>query len=290
MRILVLGGGRFMGLHFSAMAAEAGHDVTQFVRGKSSAPPPNGVRRILGDRDGGLDSLGSETWDAVVDTSGYVPRVVKQSCDTLRDRTSRYLFISTISVYADTTKPIDENSPRETLDVPMVEAIDGSTYGGLKALCEDVVTETFGDRALIVRPGMIVGANDPTDRFTYWVTRAAKGGMMAAIGAPESPMQYVDARDLAAWMLKAIESNLTGIYNLTGKLTTLGETLHAAKAPDTEIAYISRKEAEAVGIGPSKAFGWSVEEGSENIWNVNIDRALATGLQLRPIAETPHIG
>jgi len=286
MRILVLGGGRFMGLHFSRMATEAGHEVTQFVRGKSSAPPPRGVSRILGDRDGGLDALGTDSWDAVVDTSGYLPRVVRQSCETLRNRTDKYLFISTISVYADTKDPIDEDSPRESLEDPAVETIDGSTYGGLKALCEDVVFETFGERALIVRPGMIVGPNDPTDRFTYWVTRAAKGGTMAAIGSPESPMQYIDARDLAAWMLSAIESNLTGVYNLTGKPTTLGETLSAAKAPETEIAYTSRKDAEAAGIDPSTAFGWSVEEGNENIWNVNIDRALATGLQLHPIAET----
>lgn len=117
MRILILGGGRFMGLHFSELAASAGHEVTQFVRGKSSAPPPNGVSRILGDRDGGLEALGDDSWDAVVDTSGYLPRIVKQSCDALRGRTSKYLFISTISVYADTTGPIDENSPRERLRI-----------------------------------------------------------------------------------------------------------------------------------------------------------------------------
>lgn len=275
-----------MGLFFSEMAASAGHDVTQFVRGKSSAPPPPGVNRILGDRDGGLDALGTESWDAVVDTSGYLPRVVKQSCETLRNRTSKYLFISTISVYSDTKDPIDEDSARETLEDPTVETIDGKTYGGLKALCEDVVVETFGDRALIVRPGMIVGPNDPTDRFTYWVVRAAQRGTMAAIGTPASPMQYIDARDLAAWMLRAIVANLTGVYNVTGKPTTLGETLRAAKAPDTEIVYTSRKDVEAAGIDPSKAFGWSVPEGNENVWNVNIERALATGLHLRPSAET----
>lgn len=275
-----------MGLHLSKLASETGHEVTQFVRGNSSAPPPPGVNRLIGDRDGGLGALGTEVWDAVVDTSGYLPRVVRQSCQALTGRTERYLFISTISVYADTVGEIDESSPREQLTDPTVETIDGETYGGLKALCEDAVSEAFGGSSLIVRPGMIVGPFDPTDRFTYWVVRAAKGGRMPAIGVSESPMQYIDARDLAAWNLSTLEEGHAGVFNLTGQPTTLGETLGAATPSGTEIVYRSRAEVEALGIDPSKAFAWSVPEGQENLWSVNINRALASGLRLRPIRET----
>ena len=282
MTILVIGGGRFAGRHFVELAA-ADHRVTVFNRGKSSLPAPAGVEEIHGDRETDLEMLNGRSWDAVVDMCGYVPRIVKSTCDALQGRANKYLFISTISVYADTAERITEDSTRETLADPTTETVDGETYGGLKALCEDVVMSAFGENALIVRPGMIVGPLDPTDRLTWWIARADEGGKIPAIGSPASPMQYIDARDLAAWMLHALEAGLTGTYNLTGRPTTLGETLNAAATG--EIVYISPEDAKNRGVDP-QAFAWSVPEDRAAIWDVNIERALAAGLRLRPIAET----
>lgn len=283
MRILVIGGGRFAGRHFVELASAKGHFVTTFNRGKTSLPSPKGVEEVHGDRETDLGKLAGREWDAVVDMCGYVPRVVRIACDALADKTSAYLFISTISVYEDSPNRIDESSPRETLSDPSTETIDGETYGGLKALCEDVITESFRKRALIVRPGMIVGPLDPTDRLTWWVARAAEGGTMPAIGAPDSPMQYIDARDLAAWMLHALESKVRGTFNLTGQPTTLGATLAAAGA--SEPVYLSAEDAQARGIDPS-AFAWNVPADRQSIWDADISRALAAGLQLRPIEDT----
>ena len=283
MRILVIGGGRFAGRHFTELAAAAGHEVTVFNRGKSSLPAPVGVDEVHGDRETDIGLVANRDWDAVVDMCGYVPRVVGIATEALRDATQTYLFISTISVYADSAERIHEDSPREVLADPTTETVDGETYGGLKALCEDVVVQAFGDRALIARPGMIVGPLDPTDRLTWWVARAAEGGRVPAIGSADSPMQYIDARDLAAWMLHALENGVRGTFNLTGKPTTLGATLAAAGA--SEPVYVSAADAEARGVEPS-AFAWSVPEDRGVIWDVDISKALASGLQLRPIEET----
>jgi 2'-hydroxyisoflavone reductase len=280
-RILVIGGGRFAGRHFVELAAGK-HQVTVFNRGKTSLPAPAGVAEITGDRETDLHLVADQGWDAVVDMCGYVPRVVNIATDALASAKT-YLFISTISVYADSAERIDEGSPRETLADPTTETVDGETYGGLKALCEDVVTEAFGERALIVRPGMIVGPLDPTDRLTWWVARAEEGGRMPAIGSLDSPMQYIDARDLAAWMLHALENGISGTFNLTGRPTTLGATLGAAG--DAEVVYVTRSQAETRGVEPS-AFAWSVPEDRGTLWDVDISRALAAGLQLRPIEET----
>jgi 2'-hydroxyisoflavone reductase len=281
--ILVIGGGRFAGRHFVELAAANGHKITAFNRGKSSLPTPEGVEAVHGDRETDLAKLDGRAWDAVVDMCGYVPRIVKLTCDALKNRTNAYLFISTISVYADTAERIDEDSPRESLADPTTETVDGETSGGLKALCEDVVLDAFGEDALLVRPGMIVGPLDPTDRLTWWLARAAQGGRIPAIGAADSPMQYIDARDLAAWMLHALESGVTGKFNLTGQPTTLGETL--APVATGEIVYVSQEEAKGRGVEPD-VFAWSVPDDRKSIWDVDIDRALAAGLKVRPIAET----
>jgi len=280
-RILVIGGGRFAGRHFVELALGK-HQVTILNRGKSSLPAPAGVEEVHGDRETDLELVAGREWDAVVDMCGYVPRGVGISCEALASAKT-YLFISTISVYVDSDSRIDEDSARETLADPSTETVDGETYGGLKALCEDVVVDAFGPRALIVRPGMIVGPLDPTDRLTWWVARAAEGGRMPAIGSADSPMQYIDARDLAAWMLHALEAGISGVFNLTGKPTTLGATLLAAG--DAEVLYLSASEAQARGVEPS-AFAWTTPEGRESIWDVDISRALSSGLALRPIEET----
>ena len=280
-RILVIGGGRFAGRHIVELASDK-HQVTVFNRGKSSLSAPAGVEEVHGDCETDLGLFAGREWDAVVDMRGYVPRVVGIACEALASAKT-YLFISTISVYADSEERIDEDSARETLADPSSETVDGETYGGLKALCEDVVVDAFGPRALIVRPGMIVGPLDPTDRLTWWVARAADGGRMPAIGTAASAMQYIDARDLAAWMLHALETGVKGVFNLTGEPTTLGATLSAAG--DAEVLFVSATEAEARGVEAS-AFAWSVPEGRESLWDVDISRALSSGLALRPIEKT----
>lgn len=284
MQILVIGGGRFVGRHFVERALASGHELTVFNRGKTSLSAPKGVEEVQGDRETDLDRPGHRQYDAVVDMCGYVPRVVKLSCDALA-AAGRYLFISTISVYADSPARIDESSPREVLADPTTETVDGDTYGGLKALCEDVVSEAFEERALIVRPGMIVGPLDPTDRFTWWVARAARGGVMPAIGGPDTPMQFIDGRDQADWMLHALESEFAGTFNVTGNPTTLETVLDAAGGDRLDVRYLDPAVVEEAGVPPD-SFAWTVPADRRTIWDVDITAATATGLKLRPIPNT----
>ncbi len=224
MRILVIGGTVFVGRHFIDAALAKGHEVTLFHRGQRGADLFPQVERILGDRDGGLDVLGDKTWDAVVDTCGYVPRIVGQSAQALRDRVGRYLFVSTISIYNDPEAALlDENSKLATIEDETVEEITGESYGALKVLCENEVTKAHGDRGTLIRPGLIAGPFDPTNRFTYWVDRFAEGGDVMVTNNPAQPMQNIDARDLGAFMLLTLENNLEGAFNATGPQSTYGE-------------------------------------------------------------------
>jgi 2'-hydroxyisoflavone reductase len=175
------------------------------------------LTEILGDRDGQLDRLGDRTWDAVIDTCGYFPRIVGLSAATLHDRVERYLFISTISVYAiEGRSELDEASPVSTVADPTIEEITGESYGPLKALCEEAVRSQFGDRALILRPGIIVGPYDPSNRFTYWVTRLADGGQVLVPDRRDQPLQLIDVRDLADFAILALEHERSGLYNTCG--------------------------------------------------------------------------
>lgn len=224
MRFLVLGGTRFLGRHLVEAAVERGHTVTTFTRGQSPTHEHAAVLPLGGDRDpdkgAGLAAIASGTWDAVFDTSGYVPRIVGASCDLLADRVRRYLFVSSLSVYADTSRPgVTEDAPRATLDDAASEDV-AQHYGALKAACEDRVVARYGARATVIRPGLIVGPHDPTDRFTYWVARFTQPQVLgerdaeAAVPAPPGrPIQFIDARDLAQWMVALAERDIAGTYN-----------------------------------------------------------------------------
>jgi 2'-hydroxyisoflavone reductase len=177
-RLLVLGGTQFVGRALVEAALHGGHEVTLFHRGRTNADLFPEAEHVLGDRDGGLDLLRGRAWDACLDVCGYVPRVVRQSADLLRGAVGRYVFVSTISVYASLAEPAVEGSPLAELADTAVEEITGETYGGLKVLCEREVERAFGDDALVIRPGFVVGPHDPTGRFTYWAHRAAAGGEM----------------------------------------------------------------------------------------------------------------
>src|ERR1700691_3488569 len=182
LRILILGGTRFIGIHTVEYALARGHAVTIFTRGQREADLSPEVQRLIGDRDGKLDALKGGSWDAVIDDSGFVPRHVRLSAELLAPTVAQYVFISSISVYDDLAQPRDEGSPVATIDDPAVEKVDQHTYGPLKALCEQAAQRAFPGRCTVIRPGLIVGPHDYTDRFTYWPARAARGGDILASG------------------------------------------------------------------------------------------------------------
>ena len=226
MKLLVLGGTRFLGRHLVDAALARGDDVTVFTRGKQPNPWGDAVAAVQGNRDPavapGLAALASGTWDAVVDTSGYLPRVVRASAELLATRVHRYLFVSSVSVFTDTSRPgINEADPVGALDDPETEEV-GKYYGPLKAACERVVRQVYGARALNVRPGLIVGPHDPTDRFGYWVARFVQPRLLgerapaAVVPQPPSrPVQFIDVRDLASFMLELLDKGLEGTHNAT---------------------------------------------------------------------------
>ena len=290
MRILILGGTVFVGRQIAEKARQLGHEVAVFHRGQSGADLP-GVEHLLGDRDGNLKALEGRDWDWVIDTSGYVPRIVDQSCQALKDRCQRYLFISTISVYKDLSQPgADEKSPVAELADPAVEEVNGETYGGLKVLCEKRVRAAFGDRAVIVRPGMIVGPYDRTDRFTYWFLRASRGGKMISLAERDEPVQFIDGRDLADFCLHLLNVQASGVYNATGPqfAMTWGDIFDEAALIGITQYEIVRPPADwlkenGVENLPSQ---FPAETGYDGVYRVKIDKALDAGLRFRPLRTT----
>ena len=217
--ILVLGGTRFLGPATVEAALKRGHTVTLFNRGKSDPGRFPNLETLLGDRDGNLKALEGRKWDAVVDTSGYVPRVVRDSVNLLKDNVGHYIFISTLSVYSDNSKPwMDESGPLMQVEDKNNENVR-ENYGALKALCEQEAEKIMPGRVANIRPGLIVGIDDPSDRFTYWPVRVAKGGEVLAPGTPADPVQFIDVRDLGEWTVKVIEDKTVGVYNATGPNT-----------------------------------------------------------------------
>ncbi len=228
MRMLVLGGTRFVGLHIVRAALAAGHQVDVFHRGHSAAP--DGVRSLLGDRDGDLSALETDRWDAVVDVSAYVPRQVREAIAHLNGRAGRYLFVSTAAAYRDPAPETAENAPLREPPAPDVEEVTGETYGGLKVACERAAEAAFDGSVLHVRPTYVVGPDDYTDRFASWLRRVRRGGRVAAVGDPEVPTAFVDVRDLGTFVVGLCASDATGAVNASGPAepTTWGEVLRIA--------------------------------------------------------------
>jgi nucleoside-diphosphate-sugar epimerase len=266
-------------------ALARGHAVTLFNRGQTNPELFPEAEHITGDRDGGLEALAGRSWDAVVDTCGYFPRIVRASAEALADSVRTYVFISTVSVYADLSKPVDESSPLGTIEDETVEEFgpEFENYGPLKALCEQAVLDVYGDRALIVRPGFIVGPYDPTDRFTYWPVRVARGGTMLAPGPPERPLQFVDVRDLAAWILQMIENGRTGTFNATNEGVPFGEVLAGA-----DVAWAMDDWLVEHGVGEQDLPLWSAEPAYAGLHEAQVAKAVAAGLTFRPHEETSH--
>lgn len=294
MRVLILGGTQFLGRHLAEAAHARGHEVTLFNRGNNSEGLFPEAEHLRGNRDGDLDALRGRTWDAAVDTSGYVPRTVRASAELLKDEVEHYTFVSSISVYDGWpgVSRIDETAPAGTLENPTVEEVTGETYGPLKALCEDVARVVFPGRALIVRPGLIVGPYDQTDRFTYWPVRVARGGEVLAAGRPDRAVQFIDARDLAGWILDMAERRATGTYNATGPVppVTMEGLLAQARevsGSDARFTWVPDAAVTAAGLQDwIEVPLWAPEDESPGLSDVNCQRAYDAGLTFRPVADT----
>lgn len=309
MRLLILGGTLFLGRHLVEAALARGHQVTLFNRGSRPAPWPE-VETLQGDRRRDLASLAGSRWDAAIDTSGYTPGPVRAAARLLADRIDLYTFVSTVSVYArpdrDDGGAVDESAPVRTVPAERLtelEALEPSTavtaagygndYGGLKALCEEAATEAMAGRTLIVRPGLIVGPHDSTDRFTYWPGRIARGGEVLAPGHPGRPRQIIDVRDLAEWIVRQIEISATGTFNAAGPRDelTLGQILEecrAATGSDARFTWVSDDFLLAAGVTPWSEIPLWLPAGTEPPALVRADcrQALAAGLTFRPLAVT----
>jgi len=293
MRILILGGRVFLGRHLVEAAQARGHEITLFNRGKSSPELFPDIDQINGDRDGQIDRLGDRTWDAVIDTCGYVPRVVDLSARYLADRTKHYTFVSTVSVYADFKETdIDESYPVGTLAEP-TEEVTGESYGPLKALCEEAALSALPGRVFIPRPGLIVGPHDPTHRFTYWPERVDRGGEILAPLPKEEPQQTIDVRDLAEWIVRMVEGNKVGIYNACGleepfSMETLLETCRTVSGVGAEFTWVdgSFLVEQEVGAWMELPLWIPAEPDSVGFSRISIAKALAEGMTFRTLERT----
>jgi 2'-hydroxyisoflavone reductase len=327
LRILILGGTGFLGPACTESALARGHKVTQFNSGRTEerrheigrpSLVPEGVEKLYGNRDPnktaadrknegktgaaqdpdspkGLAQLVGRKWDAVIDTSGYFPRMVKASAELLAPNVKQYVFISTISVYKDVSTPnFDETAPLSTLADPTTEEMgkDSANYGGAKALCETAAETALPGRVTNLRPGFMVGLRDTSGRFLYWPVRASLGGVMIVPGAPADPIQVIDVRDVADWIIHCLEQNIVGVYNVTGPAKPLAmkgmvESVRMGTASQVEFAWIDTQFLETHGVQEGQFPLYIPPTGdSAGMHRCNIARALARGLTCRPLSET----
>src|SRR5262244_602426 len=299
MRILILGGTGFTGPYQVRYALSRGHKVTTFNRGKTHPGElPNEVEQLVGDRSGNLDALRNRQWDVVIDNPTTLPAWVRDGAQVLKGNVDRYIFISTISVYGESKQGPDENAPTEKYEgadpyketIEAVRASGFKTYGPLKALSEREAEKWFPGKTLVIRPGLIVGPRDESDRFTYWPVRIDRAGDVLAPGKPNDPVQFIDARDLAEWTIRMAENRETGIYNATGpaKTFSIGGMLDGIKSAlksDAKFTWVNEEF-----LTQQKVQPWSdmpVWTGKDDaVARTNIDRALGKGLTFRPLDVT----
>ncbi len=290
---MILGGTVFLGRTLAEAAMRRGHAVTLFNRG-SNPGVINGARELHGDRGVNLEALHSGQWDCVIDTCGYVPRVVKMACRQLAARTTHYTFVSTVSVYADPSDDhLDENSALATIADEATEEITEDTYGALKVLCEQEVNGAFPDNSLIVRPGLIVGPHDPSDRFTYWVDRVGRGGTVLGAGRQDQPVQLIDVRDLAEWALSMIENRVCGTYNACGPATPLSfeqmlRTIKRGTGSDALVVWPTDELLQAEGVRPGEGLPlWiPASDNADGLMRVSNQSAISANLTFRPLQTT----
>jgi 2'-hydroxyisoflavone reductase len=299
MRILILGGTGFTGPYQVKYALSRGHKVTTFNRGKTHPGElPAEVEQLVGDRNGNLDALKNRKWDVVIDNPTTLPAWVRDAAQVLKGNVDRYIFISTISVYGESKQGPDENAPTEKYEgadpynetIEAVRASGFKTYGPLKALSEREAEKWFPGKTLIIRPGLIVGPRDESDRFTYWPVRIDRAGDVLAPGKPNDPVQFIDARDLAEWTIRMAENRETGIYNATGPAKALGiggmlDGIKDALKSNAKFTWVSEDF-----LTEQKVQPWSdmpVWTGKDDaVARTNISRALSKGLTFRPLDVT----
>jgi 2'-hydroxyisoflavone reductase len=288
-RLLVLGGTAFIGRRLVDAALERGHDVSILTRGRTNPGIFPEVEHLVGDRETDLSALEGRSFDVAIDTSGYVPRVVRSSTALLAGAVERYVFVSSISVYSEAAVLTEKTAVQEA---PEPESEDvGSYYGPLKALCESEVTSTFTGRALVIRPGLVVGRDDYTGRFGYWPRRVAEGGEVLAPGRPETRIWLIDARDLAEWIVRLVEQGANGVFNATGPVEplTFGTLLDECKAisgSDARFAWADDDFLLRHGVAPYIELPLWVPDLDGGYPEVDVSRAVAAGLTFRPIGET----
>lgn len=289
MRILLLGGPRFLGRAIIDAALARGHELTFFNRGTTNPGLYPDVERIVGDRTVDLSALAGRNWDAVIDTCGYVPSVVRATAVALGG-SGLYCFVSSISVYAHFRQINDEDGPIAQLGDLSPDELTDESYGALKALCEDDVRAAFGDHALVVRPGLIVGPHDPTGRFTYWPHRIARGGEVLAPSPPEAATQIIDVRDLAGWILNLCTRAAAGTFNATHPGVSWSELLSTCRnvtSSDASITWVAPDFLAEHGVGPWMELPlWLTHPDAEFADRVDVSRAIDAGLTFRPLDET----
>ena len=294
-RILILGGTTFIGPHQIKYALDRGHEVSIFTRGQTEPPFFHDyferVEQLVGDRNNDLSALEGREWDAVIDNSASIPRWVSMTTELLRDHVDRYLFVSSISAYADfAAVGIDETYPVGQLSGPDVESMQ--EYGPMKARCEAINTEVFGENAINVRPGLIIGPGDNTDRWTYWPVRIARGGEVLAPNSPTDPVQNIDARDLSEWIVRLVETpGSGGTYNATSEVQQFGTMLEGVRAglgSDATFTWVSTEFMAEHEVRPwGHMTNWVPPEGETiGMSQVSVAAAIEAGLTFRPIGET----
>jgi len=293
MRILMVGGTRFIGKHVVEQALAAGHEVTLFHRGRTGADLFPDVEHRTGDRDSDLSALAEGEWDATVDTCAYLPRQVHALADVLGDRGGHHLLVSSVSAYAPADGPgLTEDAPLAELDDPSVDVVTNETYGGLKVLCERMAVERHGPRTVLVRPTYVVGPDDYTWRFPWWVTRIARGGDVLAPGPDDVPAQVIDVRDMAAWMVRLLEDGASGAFHAVSPepVFTWRQQLEAivdAVGPaGTRLRWVDAEAVHAAGLPEGTLPLWSGDD--PDVWLMAADpaKAYGTGLAPRPFADT----
>lgn len=287
-RVLVLGGTKFLGRAVTETALAAGHDVTLFNRGLTNADLFPEAEHLRGDRTSDLSALDGRDWDVVVDVAAYLPEVAKLSAETLVDRVGQYVFVSTVSVYAEHDTVADQ--VEEAAVWRLEDANDeGELYGARKAACELIVRERYGDRATIARPGLIVGPHDPTDRFDYWPKRVAAGGNVLGPGSPTDPVQFIDVRDLAEWLVHAGVGEVGGVFNLVGPPLPFADLIDGCRVLGVETAVTWVPSEFLLAAGVEEWMGiplWIASEGWRAANRVDASRALEARLRVRPLSET----
>jgi 2'-hydroxyisoflavone reductase len=284
MRLLVLGGTKFLGRAAVEIALARGHEVTLFNRGQTNPELFPEAEKLRGDRDGDLSALEGREWDAVIDPSGFVPRIVRSSTELLRDSVAHYLFVSSGSVYAEPyVAGYDEGAPTVEPEDPASEDVLRD-YGALKAACEEVVREVFPGAHTNVRAGLLVGPHDGSGRFTYWPLRGSLDGDVLAPGSPELLTQFIDVRDLGGWMVDACERQLNGTFNATGEPTPLGVVLEACGI--SEPVWVDESFLLEQGVGPWMELPLWVPPDENAFLQMSVEKAVGAGLSFRPLGET----